>query len=633
MIDRHNIRLLEALVAATVIGFLVSLVAPALIRARESSRSNTCGQNLAAIGSALQEFTNSHQVLPAIGSGKKLGMWIPGESGSILPDTKLKNWVSLILPYLADERETRSLEQWGRDPGDIRRYSVQSARLRCPSDPYNGVDNLYMHQFARGNYAINAGPNYYCISPGTAACPCLNGFQETTDSGTGETVWYGDGISGYNKTFRLSEFVAGLSYVVAVDEIRAGIHDADSRGVWGLGLVGSSVTFQHGLYGDDCGPNNPWPRSDDIYGCGQITEELGQEKLAAENMPCCWYIKTAHQATARSKHQGGVHCLMLDGSWHFVPDDVSQNIWHVMHSRENRQMFSLPWRETEVQSAIAASEGPKEAPKSDRVSEREVQAFTNTVNMRFVRIPSGEFMMGLPDQGREQLPDEKGNFWVGVAPHVARISKPFYIDAFETTQEQFRRVMGYNPSFHAAEGQGSEEVRGVDTMDYPVENVSWDEAQEYCKRLTNQIEEQSAGRRYRLPTEAEWEYVCRGGSSTGYRLRKNRDPDEESGDNAGKEEGALPIQRVGMYAPNAFGVCDMRGNVWEWCQDWYARDYYAKSPKVDPQGPETGVLRVIRGSDWAYSVGPDCRLTQFPMPQWRKHRYVGFRVICEIEDN
>jgi formylglycine-generating enzyme required for sulfatase activity len=254
--------------------------------------------------------------------------------------------------------------------------------------------------------------------------------------------------------------------------------------------------------------------------------------------------------------------------------------------------------------------------------------FTNSIGIKFVCIPAGDFQMGIPDQGWELVEE---TVYLDIPAHAVRLTKPFYIGAFETTQSQFERVMGYNPSFHSANGEGREDLRGQNTSSYPVESVSWNEAAEFCKRMSELPDERASNRHYRLPTEAEWEYVCRCGQSQPYRLNPEREIDDESGENAGKWEGFLPIQRVGMYPPNTFGVYDMRGNVWEWCQDWYARDYYGHSPSDNPTGPATGVLRIVRGSDWFFSGTERCRLTHSPMPPDQRSQFIGFRVVYETE--
>ena len=148
-------------------------------------------------------------------------------------------------------------------------------------------------------------------------------------------------------------------------------------------------------------------------------------------------------------------------------------------------------------------------------------------------------------------------------------------------------------------------MAGQDTKRFPVENVSWDDAVEFCRKLSEMPEEKAAGRTYRLPSEAQWEYACRAGSTGRYSFSSggsgiSKEYDEKAlsdygwfGDNAGGMTHAVGLKRA-----NAWGLYDMHGNVWEWCQDWYDKEYYAKSPTDDPAGPPGGSHRVNRGGSW-----------------------------------
>ncbi len=256
--------------------------------------------------------------------------------------------------------------------------------------------------------------------------------------------------------------------------------------------------------------------------------------------------------------------------------------------------------------------------------------------MKFVRIEPGEFLMGSPDSERhfrftppgtteEKIADEKPR-------HRVRISRAFYLSAHEVTQGQYRAVMGENPSH----------FQGLD--DKPVEQVSWFDAVRFCNALSArerrapcyQIEGKAVtpvgGTGYRLPTEAEWEYACRAGSSTRYPFGEDGndgvvfdsfnfkdekdlgkyawfddltypasdiagDPAQEA---AEREYARLKSEQqthpVGQKQANVWGLYDMMGNVWEWCQDWYGEAYYQESPPDDPPGPPgPAPSRVLRG--------------------------------------
>jgi formylglycine-generating enzyme required for sulfatase activity len=200
--------------------------------------------------------------------------------------------------------------------------------------------------------------------------------------------------------------------------------------------------------------------------------------------------------------------------------------------------------------------------------------------MKMVLIPAGEFTMGSPDSDSDARSGEKPQ-------HRVRITKPFYLGTTEVTQGQYEKVMGKNPSF----------VKEP-SPDAAVQNVSWNDAQEFCRKLSELAGEKTAGRRYRLPTEAEWEYACRAGSTEKYCYGDDK---SRLGDYAWYEKNFGNSFRylVGQKTPNAWGLYDMHGNVWEWCADWYDSKYYANSPTDDPMGPTEGSFRVFRGGGWS----------------------------------
>jgi formylglycine-generating enzyme required for sulfatase activity len=212
------------------------------------------------------------------------------------------------------------------------------------------------------------------------------------------------------------------------------------------------------------------------------------------------------------------------------------------------------------------------------------------------------------------------------------ISRPFYLGIHEVTQKQYREVMGSNPSWFSADGGGKEKVEGMSTDDFPVEQVSWQDAVDFCAKLTALPAEKGAGRAYRLPSEAEWEYSCREGASSrpfhfGNALSSRQaNFDGRYPYGADKAFYLKGTCKVGSYAANDFGLYDMHGNVAEWCSDWYAADYAGKSPRRDPQGPSEGADRVIRGGGWN-SAGRFCRSASRDTfrPTFR-YGNLGFRV-------
>jgi len=170
--------------------------------------------------------------------------------------------------------------------------------------------------------------------------------------------------------------------------------------------------------------------------------------------------------------------------------------------------------------------------------------------------------------------------------HQVTITKAFYLGKYEVTQEQWYQIMGYNPAHF------KREKLGFDSRKNPVEQVSWEDLQKFI----NKLNEKEGGHPYRLPTEAEWEYACRAGSTGKYCFGDNGDLLKQYAwyeTNSGGK-----THSVGQKKPNAWGLYDMHGNVWELCQDWYGTSDYQTSPKVDPKGSKSGSTRVCRGGDW-----------------------------------
>jgi formylglycine-generating enzyme required for sulfatase activity len=222
--------------------------------------------------------------------------------------------------------------------------------------------------------------------------------------------------------------------------------------------------------------------------------------------------------------------------------------------------------------------------------------FTNSmspsIGMEFVLIPAGEFLMG---RSRRQV----------------TITQPFYLGKYPVTQAQWTAVMGRNPSSHTSWFK--------DTSNQPVEQVSWDDVQEFIRKLN----EREGGSKYRLPTAAEWEYAARAGSTTAYSFGDDPEQLDEYAwyiSNSGSK-----THSVGQKKPNAWGLYDMHGNVWEWVQDWHGK--YPSEPMTDPQGPASGSYRVYRGGSW-YDDAGDCRSAYRPgWPPGTRNGYLGFRLL------
>ena len=188
-----------------------------------------------------------------------------------------------------------------------------------------------------------------------------------------------------------------------------------------------------------------------------------------------------------------------------------------------------------------------------------------------VLIPAGEFMMGSADSDPDASSDEKPR-------HRVRINEPFYLGKYAVTQEQWQRVMSTNPS----------SFKGPRN---PVEDVRWEDCEAFLEKLNQQFG--TAGATFRLPTEAEWEYACRAGSSTAWCFG---DDEASLGEYAWHVLNSVSrTHPVGQKRPNAWGLYDVHGNVSEWCADWYQDEYYGESPSDDPRGPTSGSYRVLRG--------------------------------------
>jgi formylglycine-generating enzyme required for sulfatase activity len=214
------------------------------------------------------------------------------------------------------------------------------------------------------------------------------------------------------------------------------------------------------------------------------------------------------------------------------------------------------------------------------------------------------------------------------------LTRPFYLGVFAVTQGQWLGVMGDNPSYFCATGEGKEAVAGMDTGDFPVEMVSWDDAQTFLEKLGARPDEKEKGWHYRLPSEAEWEYACRGGasSSTPFCFGRSLASAQANFNGAWPYGGAGEGPSLGRtcpagsYRPNAWGLFDLHGNVWEWCSDRYAEDYYGNSSAQDPPGPSNGSRRVIRGGSWG-SGGRYCRAAnRNGSAPSRRYSILGFRV-------
>lgn len=245
----------------------------------------------------------------------------------------------------------------------------------------------------------------------------------------------------------------------------------------------------------------------------------------------------------------------------------------------------------------------------------------NSLGMRFVRVPAGSFLMGSADDDPQADPDERPQ-------HRVTISRDFYLGATEITQSEYAAVMGRNPSWFSADGGGRDDVRGIDVGNHPVDMVTWDEAVEFCRRLSDLKTERDHGRSYRLPTEAEWEYAARAGTTTLFAFGDRLTVDQANVRDAGKSTGRT--RAVASYRSNAFGLYDLHGNVWEWTADRYDAAAYLASTAVDPSGPGEGTGRVVRGGDYRFDARQARSANRDFTRASRRDQGNGFRIVLEV---
>jgi formylglycine-generating enzyme required for sulfatase activity len=235
----------------------------------------------------------------------------------------------------------------------------------------------------------------------------------------------------------------------------------------------------------------------------------------------------------------------------------------------------------------------------------------NSLGMSFTLCQTGTFEMGA-------FHDEKGRSEHDCPQHTVKIGRSFYISTNLVTQRIYEQVMGKNPSVYSKSKGGPE---------HPVENVTWHEAEKFCAKLGKLYDEDHNDRRYRLPFEAEWEYACRAGSQTPYWPGHKLTEKEGVFGGNGKSK-TVP---VGQFPANPWGLCDVHGNVAEWCQDWFDEYYYFDSPGVDPHGPKQGIMKVTRGGSYSSHVA-ECRsAARTPHAPDRPASTIGFRVVLMVK--
>jgi formylglycine-generating enzyme required for sulfatase activity len=289
---------------------------------------------------------------------------------------------------------------------------------------------------------------------------------------------------------------------------------------------------------------------------GQVTDETRNE--ISSWLHSLDYYKNYYVGRNEPK---AVSCPYLDGVIYSFEQILSSGF---TNGKEQLQTLSENLRGDELYYSTLEND-------TQEIKQGYVTYYVNGVSFNMVRVKGGTFTMGATaEQGGDAYDDEK-------PAHQVTLSS-FMMGQTEVTQELWEAVMGNNPS----------SFKGAKR---PVERVSWDDCQEFIKKL-NAL----TGQNFRLPTEAEWEYAARGGSkSQGYKYSGSNNVDDVAwyAGNSGDK-----THEVATKQPNELGLYDMSGNVREWCQDWYGENYYSSSPSSNPQGPSSGSYRVRRGGSW-----------------------------------
>ncbi len=220
-------------------------------------------------------------------------------------------------------------------------------------------------------------------------------------------------------------------------------------------------------------------------------------------------------------------------------------------------------------------------------------------------IPAGIYLMGSPDEYEKPI-------------HQVTISKPFAMGKYPVTNAEYRK-------FRPKHDSGKYQDLSLNDDTQPVVRVSWEDAMAYCTWLSEQT-----GKDYRLPTEAEWEYCCRAGTNTRYWWGDEIGKNNANCNGCGSQWDNKQTATVGSFKPNPWGLYDVHGNVWEWCNDWYAEDYYQQSPDHDPIGPRDGAARVLRGGSWHSNAGNVRAANRSRYEPGNQSTLVGFRA-CEVQ--
>lgn len=367
------------------------------------------------------------------------------------------------------------------------------------------------------------------------------------------------------------------------------------------------------------------PRYMDWKAAGMYIRELNEERFAGFDQ---WRLPTVAELASLLRADKTATGLHVDSvfdphqAWCWTSDQRGEGFPYLVSFFHGTIDWKFECGLVFVRAVASAAEfqSRRQEPKTISVCRPSGSLYTNSVGMKFALIPAGSFLMGSPEEEPGRTADE------GPRHHVT-LTRPFYLGVTEVTQGQWRAVMDDNPSF----------FRG---HDLPVENVSWDECQEFIRRLN----EREKTNRYRLPSEAEWEYACRAGSDRRFSFGEdvgpavNRDKLRYYFGDEGDELGAYAwygnvsgnvTHPVALKKPNAWGLYDMHGNVAEWCKDWYGP--YPAADQTDPQGSAQGTFRVLRGGDYGFGTWSVRSARRDHQPPESRSAQWGLRVVIDAE--
>ena len=360
-------------------------------------------------------------------------------------------------------------------------------------------------------------------------------------------------------------------------------------------------------------------RIDDWKAIKKLAAELGIDWQQTEIVDVDFTMLRTGKAGEGSFQESDGAAVMFETNgkrWWFYLDDLmrtDEGIWYICDT--------LKWREEEIRAAIKAPQDSYIKPSNSsmqRLQAEAAKALNTKVNitldlgkglsMKLALIPAGKFLMGSPKK-------ERGGAFESPQREVT-ISQPFYMGVYEVTQSQWRAVMGSEP-WDGKPGTKS----GTNN---PACYISWDDASKFCDMLSK-----TTGKKVMLPTEAQWEYACRAGSNTAYCFG---DDASKLGDFAwytsnASGKGKEYAHAVGQKKPNAWGLYDMHGNVWEWCRDWYDKKFYAKAKNVDPENTTESKARIVRGGSWSIDAFFCRAAIRYDSPPRQRSVFFGFRVL------